>query len=59
VIGIVGLSHATAPIEIREQLAIPPDEIPVALQRLVARPEIGEAMLLSTCNRVEIVVRRR
>jgi len=56
VIGIVGLSHATAPIEIREQLAIPPDEIPVALQRLVARPEIGEAMLLSTCNRVEIVV---
>jgi len=56
VIGIVGLSHATAPIEIREQLAIPPDAVSGALQRLVAHPQIAETMLLSTCNRVEVVV---
>ncbi len=55
-IGIVGLSHATAPIEIREQIAIPADEVSAVLERVVALPEVAEAMLLSTCNRVEIVV---
>lgn len=55
-IGIVGLSHATAPIEIRERIAIPRDEVPRVLERLVALPEVGEAMVVSTCNRVEVVV---
>jgi len=53
---VVGLSHRTAPIEVRERLAIPPGEVESALDRLQRYPEIGEAVLLSTCNRVELYV---
>ncbi|AKT42352.1 glutamyl-tRNA reductase [Chondromyces crocatus] len=51
---VVGLSHKTAPIEVRERLAVGRDALPTLLQRLVAHPAIGEAVVLSTCNRVEI-----
>jgi len=54
VITVVGLSHRSAPIEIREQVAFPHDQVPQLLQECVAQPDIAEAMLLSTCNRVEI-----
>ncbi|MBN2191775.1 MAG: glutamyl-tRNA reductase [Polyangiaceae bacterium] len=55
-IGIVGLSHATAPIEVRERLAVPVDHVPRLLEALVAQPEVAEAMLISTCNRAELLV---
>ncbi|WP_437969565.1 glutamyl-tRNA reductase [Sorangium sp. So ce260] len=50
----VGLSHKTAPIEVRERLAIGRDRLPEVLGRLTAHPAIGEALVLSTCNRVEV-----
>jgi glutamyl-tRNA reductase len=53
---VVGLSHHTAPIEVREQMALERDQIEALLKQLVARPEIAEALVLSTCNRVEVKV---
>lgn len=50
----VGLSHKTAPIEVRERLAIGRDALPELLARLTATPTVGEALVLSTCNRVEV-----
>ena len=58
-IGVVGLSHRSAPIEVRERLALGEPKIVSLLERLVEQPEIGEAMLVSTCNRVEVVVAGR
>lgn len=50
---LVGMSHRTAPLELRERLAV--DDPGPLLQKLVACDEIDEAVLFSTCNRVEIV----
>jgi glutamyl-tRNA reductase len=54
VIVVVGLSHRTAPVEIREKLAFSADVLPEVLARLSTRPELTESMFLSTCNRVEV-----
>lgn len=51
---VVGLSHQTAPIGVRERLALPQDVVPLVLAELVAHPEVAEALLLVTCNRVEV-----
>jgi glutamyl-tRNA reductase len=51
---LVGMNHRTAPVEIRELFAVA--EVEAALCKLVDRPEIAEAVMLSTCNRVEIIV---
>jgi glutamyl-tRNA reductase len=59
VIVVVGMSHRTAPIEIREQLAITEDDLPGLLEQLTACSAIGEAVLVSTCNRVEAIVAPR
>lgn len=53
---ITGVSHKTAPVEVRERLAFAEATVPGALRDLLAREGIMEAMVLSTCNRVEIVV---
>jgi glutamyl-tRNA reductase len=50
---MIGLSHHTAPLEVRERLAIASDELAQALQTLRARG-LEEALLISTCNRVEL-----
>ncbi|HEY6879977.1 MAG TPA: glutamyl-tRNA reductase [Polyangiales bacterium] len=50
---LVGLSHHTAPLDVREKLAIPGDELPEVL-RAVRQRGLEEAMLVSTCNRVEM-----
>jgi len=52
----IGLNHKTAPVELRERLAVGEDEIAEILQRRIACPAIREAALLSTCNRVEMTV---
>jgi glutamyl-tRNA reductase len=52
---VVGLSHRTAPVQIRERLSAGADALPAVLARLASRRELGEAMFLSTCNRVEVV----
>jgi glutamyl-tRNA reductase len=59
VIVVVGLSHRSAPIDIRERLALPEAELPVLLRELVADPAVGEALVISTCNRVEVVAAAR
>jgi len=55
-IGVVGLSHKTAPIEVRERLALPRDVVPKVLEDLARTPAVREVMLISTCNRVEVVL---
>lgn len=54
-IALVGLSHKTAAIELRERFALPADQVPDFLRRLKQRPEVSEAVLISTCNRVELI----
>ncbi len=51
---IVGVSHRTAPLEVREALAFPRDALGDALSRARAGTGLSEAMILSTCNRVEV-----
>jgi glutamyl-tRNA reductase len=53
---VVGLSHKTASVEIREKLSIQETKIEQALQQLRALPHIEEAAILSTCNRLEIYI---
>jgi glutamyl-tRNA reductase len=50
----VGLSHKQAPIAVREQVAVAADQLLARLARLRALPGVREAVLLSTCNRLEI-----
>jgi glutamyl-tRNA reductase len=51
---VVGVSWRTAPVAIRERLAFRDEEVDAALADLLASPDIDEAVILSTCNRVEI-----
>ncbi len=52
---VVGLNHRTAPVEVREQLAFPATRLNGSLHDLVALPSVDEGVILSTCNRVEVV----
>lgn len=54
---LLGMNHRSAPVEVRERFAV--DDPAPLLAKLVACPEIEEAVLLSTCNRVEVVVSSR
>jgi glutamyl-tRNA reductase len=54
---LVGLSHKTAPIAVREKFALSGDALKEALQALKGREGVEEAMVVSTCNRVEVYVR--
>ena len=51
---VAGVSYRTAPVEIREQLAITPSRLVEQTGRLQEEGELDEVVLLSTCNRVEI-----
>ncbi len=51
---VVGLSHKTAPIELRERLSVPEQDLPKPLERMGDSSELVERMLLATCNRVEV-----
>jgi glutamyl-tRNA reductase len=52
---VVGLSHRTAPVDVREKFAMSADVLPQVLARLAAKSELAEVMFLSTCNRVEVM----
>ncbi len=52
---LIGLSHKTAPVEIREKFCIPKEQVAVFLDRLVDLPNVREGLILSTCNRMEVV----
>ena len=56
---VVGLSHKTAPIDIREKVAFAPTAMQEPLHQAVALPAVAEAVIVSTCNRVEIYATSR
>jgi glutamyl-tRNA reductase len=53
---LVGVSHRTAPVAVRERLAVEPDAVAAALAELTALAPVREAAMLATCNRVELYV---
>jgi glutamyl-tRNA reductase len=52
---LLGLNHKTAPVELRERLAIAPEQLEQATRSLLQAPGVVEGMILSTCNRVELL----
>lgn len=52
---VVGLSHKTAPVEIREKVSFPSEKMPDYLHDLIDRKGVTEGVILSTCNRVEVI----
>jgi len=53
-IAVIGLSHKTAPVHIREKLSIPTAQTADAIAQLKSCPHVDEVSVLSTCNRLEI-----
>ena len=51
------MNHQTAPVEVREQFAIPEARLPEAVKALASYPGVEEGMIVSTCNRVELLAR--
>jgi len=53
---LTGLNHKTAPVELRERLAIASEDLADETRALLSHPGIVEGLILSTCNRVELLV---
>jgi glutamyl-tRNA reductase len=53
---LTGISHKTAPVQVRERLAFLPETLPGALRDLKSSQGVAEAIILSTCNRVEVTL---
>ena len=51
---VVGLNHRTVPLEVLERMTVNDARLPKALYDLRTRPNLSEAVVLSTCNRTEI-----
>ncbi|UJR78477.1 glutamyl-tRNA reductase [Sandaracinus amylolyticus] len=51
---VIGLSHRSSPVELREKLAVPNGELPKHVKELAERAHLAEAVMISTCNRVEV-----
>src|ERR1700694_5517637 len=56
---LIGVNPKTAPVEVRERLAIPESGLPEAAKKLAEHPAISEGMIVSTCNRVEFIATMR
>ena len=54
-LALIGVNHKTAPIELRERLAIAKDALPDVIRALAGVPGVLECMIVSTCNRVEFL----
>jgi len=52
----VGLNHRTVPLDLLERMTVPASRLPKALADLTSREHINEAVVLSTCNRIEVYV---
>ena len=50
----LGINHTTAPIQVRERVAISNQNLELALKKLIAVPHVDEAAIISTCNRTEL-----
>lgn len=55
---VLGINHRTAPVEVRGQVAFPPEQLARALVELTALDGMHEAAILSTCNRTEVYCTR-
>jgi glutamyl-tRNA reductase len=53
---VIGLNHRTVPLDLLERMTIDDSRLPKALHDVVSRPNVSEAVVLSTCNRTEIYV---
>jgi glutamyl-tRNA reductase len=56
---LIGVNHNTAPLEVRERFAVTEAQLPDAVRTLVRQPGVEEGMVLSTCNRVEVLTSTR
>lgn len=54
---LLGVNHRTAPVEVRERLAISESRLPDAMRLLLQTPGVSEGIVFSTCNRVELLAR--
>ena len=54
-LSLLGVNHKSAPIDVRERLAIAPGQLADAIRSLVQHPGVHEGLILSTCNRVELL----
>jgi len=54
VVVVVGLSHRTVPLDLLERMAVPEARLPKALDDLASRDFVSEAVVLSTCHRIEV-----
>ena len=52
---LIGVNHKSAPLDVRERLAISESRLPDTCRDLTAHPGIEEGMIISTCNRVEVL----
>jgi glutamyl-tRNA reductase len=52
---LLGINHTTAPIEVRERLSVPVARLADATRSLLHQPGIREGLILSTCNRIELL----
>ncbi len=53
---VLGLNHRTAPIEVRDAIAVSPHGLKAVLELMIQLPSVGECALISTCNRSEAYV---
>src|SRR5579871_4177355 len=56
---LIGVNHNTAPVEVREKLAVPESRLPEATKLFAGHPGVEEGLILSTCNRVELLARTK
>jgi glutamyl-tRNA reductase len=54
-LSLLGINHNSAPIDVRERLAIAPGRLAEATRSLVHHPGVRECIIFSTCNRVELL----
>ncbi len=54
-LSLIGVNYKTAPIELRERIAISREDLPETTRALAAVPGVSECMIVSTCNRVELL----
>jgi glutamyl-tRNA reductase len=56
---LIGVNHNTAPVEVRERLAIPESRLAETLKTFCNHPGVDEGLILSTCNRVELLAQTK
>ena len=51
---VIGVNHRTGPLSVLERFALAPDELPKAVESLVSRDNVREAVVVSTCNCIKV-----